>query len=81
MLRRAGQRAQSLHHDQECSAEEGVVLLRTKRQGKPQLPAPRCPSSSQIHTSLLSTFLSGGKKKPPTKQQSDCLQVFWLHVK
>lgn len=65
MLRRAGQRAQSLHHDQECSAEgEGVVPLRTKRQGKPQLPATRCPSSSQIHTSLLSTFLSGEKKKP-----------------
>lgn len=77
MLRRAAQRAQGLHRDQECSGEgEEVVLLRTNRQGKPQLPATCCPNSFQIHTSVLSTFYQGKKKK-----RSDRLQMFWLHVK
>lgn len=71
MLRRAGQRAQSLHHDQECSAEgEGVVPLRTKRQGKTQLRAPRCPSRLPDPYKSFEHFLIRGKKKQ-TNQQSN----------
>lgn len=78
MLRCAGQRAPGLHHDQECSGEgEEVVLLRTNRQSNPQLPATCCPNSFQMHASVLSTSYQGKKKK----KRSDCLQVFWLHVK
>lgn len=53
----------SLSCDLECSAEgEGLISLRTNRQGKPQLSATCCPSSFQIHTSDLSTFQQGEKK-------------------
>lgn len=71
MLRCVGQWDQRLHHEQECSNEgEGAASLWTSRQGS--------PSSFQLHPSVLSPFYQGKKKK---KKRSDCLQVFWLHVK